>query len=82
MPPGLTQWGWGLYRLQMARWLIIFGVILIVAGLLWPLVQKLGLGRLPGDIVVERENFRLYFPIATSLIISVILTTILWLINR
>jgi Protein of unknown function (DUF2905) len=72
----------GLYRWHMARWLIIFGVILIVAGLLWPLVQKLGLGRLPGDIVVERENFRLYFPIATSLIISVILTAILWLINR
>jgi hypothetical protein len=66
----------------MARWLITFGVILIVVGLLWPLVQKLGLGRLPGDIVVERENFRFYFPIATSLIISVILTLILWLINR
>ncbi len=66
----------------MARWLIIFGVILIVAGLLWPLVQKLGLGRLPGDIVVERENFRFYFPIATSLIISAVLTLILWLINR
>ena len=66
----------------MARWLITFGVILIVAGLLWPLVQKLGLGRLPGDIVVERESFRFYFPIATSLIISVILTVILWLINR
>jgi hypothetical protein len=66
----------------MGRWLITFGVILIVAGLLWPLVQKLGLGRLPGDIVVERESFRFYFPIATSLIISVILTVILWLINR
>jgi hypothetical protein len=66
----------------MARWLITFGVILIVVGLLWPLVQKLGLGRLPGDIVVERENFRFYFPIATSVVISVILTVILWLINR
>jgi hypothetical protein len=66
----------------MGRWLITFGVILIIVGLLWPLVQKLGLGRLPGDIVVERENFRFYFPIATSLIISVILTLILWLINR
>lgn len=66
----------------MARWLIIFGVILIVAGLLWPLVQKLGLGRLPGDIVIERENVRFYFPIVTSLIISVVLTLILWLINR
>jgi hypothetical protein len=67
---------------HMGRWLIIFGVILIVAGLLWPLVQKLGVGRLPGDIVVERDNFRLYFPIATSLIISLVLTAILWLINR
>ncbi len=66
----------------MARWLIILGVILIVAGLLWPLVQKLGLGRLPGDIVIERENVRFYFPIVTSLIISVVLTLILWLINR
>lgn len=66
----------------MGRWLITLGVILILAGLLWPLVQKLGFGRLPGDIVVERENFRFYFPIATSLIISVILTVILWLINR
>jgi hypothetical protein len=66
----------------MGRWLITFGVILIIAGLPWPLVQKLSLGRLPGDIVVERESFRFYFPIATSLIISVILTLILWLINR
>ena len=66
----------------MARWLITLGVILIVAGLLWPWLQKLGLGRLPGDIVIERENVRFYFPIATSLIVSVILTVILWLINR
>jgi hypothetical protein len=46
------------------------------------LLQKIGLGRLPGDIVVERENFRLYIPIATSLLISFVLTLILWLINR
>ena len=51
----------------MARWLIILGVVLVVAGLLWPWLSKLGLGRLPGDIVVERENFRLYLPIATSM---------------
>jgi Protein of unknown function (DUF2905) len=66
----------------MSRWLIIFGVVLIAAGLLWPLVQKLGLGRLPGDIVNEHENFRFYFPIVTSLIISVILSLILWPLNR
>jgi hypothetical protein len=66
----------------MNRWLIIFGVVLIAAGLLWPLLQKIGLGRLPGDIAIERENFRFYFPIATSLIISVVLSLILWLFNR
>ena len=57
-------------------------MVLIAAGLLWPLVQKLGLGRLPGDIVIERENFRFYFPIVTSLVISVALSLILWLLNR
>jgi hypothetical protein len=66
----------------MGRWLIVFGVVLIVAGLLWPVLQKLGLGRLPGDIIVERENFRLYFPIMTSLIVSVVLSLILWFLNR
>ena len=66
----------------MSRWLIIFGVVLIAAGLLWPVLQKLGLGRLPGDIVIERENFRFYFPIVPSLIISVVLSLILWLLNR
>ena len=66
----------------MARWLIILGIVLIVAGLLWPWLTKLGLGRLPGDIVIERDNFRLYIPIATSIVISVVLSLILWLLNR
>jgi hypothetical protein len=66
----------------MSRWLIISGVVLIATGLLWPVLQKLGVGRLPGDIVIERENFRLYFPIVTSLIISTVLSLILRLLNR
>ena len=66
----------------MGRWLIIFGAALIVIGLLWPVLQRVGLGRLPGDIVIERDNFRLYFPIVTSLIVSVVLSLILWLLNR
>ena len=57
----------------MARWLIILGLALVVAGLLWPWLAKLGLGRLPGDIVIERENLRLYLPITTSLLISLAL---------
>jgi hypothetical protein len=70
------------YGFQMSRWLILFGVILIVIGLIWPLLAKSGLGRLPGDIVIERGNFRLYLPLATSLIISIFLSALLWLLNR
>ena len=66
----------------MARWLVILGVVLVVLGLLWPWLTRLGLGRLPGDIVVERDNFRLYIPITTSLLISVVLSLVLWLLNR
>jgi hypothetical protein len=66
----------------MSRFLIILGIVLIAAGLLWPLLGKIGLGRLPGDIVIERESFRLYLPIGTSLLISVVLTVILWFLNR
>lgn len=66
----------------MSRTLITFGIILVLAGLLWPVLSKLGLGRLPGDIVIERGNARVYIPIATSILVSVVLSLVLWLINR
>lgn len=66
----------------MARFLIVLGVILIVVGLAWPLLAKLGLGRLPGDIHVEREGFSFFFPITTGLIISVVVSLILWLLRK
>ncbi len=66
----------------MPRFLIILGITLVVVGLLWPYLGRLGLGRLPGDIVIERDNFRFYFPIATSLLVSVVLSVVVWLINR
>jgi len=66
----------------MSQLLITIGVVLVLVGLLWPLLQKSGLGRLPGDIVVEKENFRFYFPLATSIIISLLLTLIFWLFRR
>ena len=66
----------------MSRLLIIFGLVLVVVGVLWPVIAKLGLGRLPGDVVIERENFRLYIPIATSLLISLLLSLVLWFLNR
>ena len=66
----------------MARWLILLGGVLIVAGLLWPWLTRLGLGLLPGDIVIERNGFRLYLPITTSILISVLLSLLLWFLNR
>jgi hypothetical protein len=66
---------------RMSRTLILLGLLLIAAGLLWPWIGELGLGHLPGDIVVERKNFTLYVPIATGLLISVVLTLLLWLVN-
>jgi len=66
----------------MSRLLIIFGIVLIAAGLLWPLIQKAGLGRLPGDLTFGSENFRVYVPITTSILISIVLSVVLWLINR
>ena len=66
----------------MSRLRIIFGLVLVAVGVLWPVIAKLGLGRLPGDVVIERENFRLYIPIATSLLISLLLSVVLWFLNR
>jgi hypothetical protein len=66
----------------MSRMLIILGIVLVAAGLLWPFIGKLGLGRLPGDIVVERPGYSFYFPIMTSLVISAVLSLVLWLVNR
>lgn len=66
----------------MARFLIVLGLVLVAAGVLWPLLHKIGLGRLPGDIVIERGNFRLYLPLGTSVVISLVLTAILWLLGR
>jgi Protein of unknown function (DUF2905) len=66
---------------RMSRTLILIGLLLIAVGLLWPWIGWLGLGHLPGDIVVERKNFTLYVPIATGLLISAVLTLLLWLVN-
>jgi hypothetical protein len=66
----------------MARFLIIFGIVVLLVGLAWPWLSRLGLGRLPGDIVIERGNFKFYFPIMTSIIISMVLSVLLTMLNR
>jgi hypothetical protein len=66
----------------MANWLITLGLILVALGLAWPLIQKLGLGSLPGDIRIERKGFGFYFPLTTSILVSLLVTLILWIFRR
>ncbi|MBI1423445.1 MAG: DUF2905 family protein [Gammaproteobacteria bacterium] len=66
----------------MRQILIGIGILLIAVGLLWPWLQKFGLFRLPGDIVIEREHFRFYFPITSMLLISLLITLLLWLFRK
>ena len=66
----------------MQRVLITIGAVILIAGLLWPWLAKLGLGRLPGDIRIETENGVFYLPLTTSIIVSAVLSLILRLIRR
>jgi hypothetical protein len=62
--------------------LVILGLMLTALGLAWPWVSKLGLGRLPGDIRIETDSGGFYFPIVTSLVISIVLSLVLWFLRR
>ena len=66
----------------MQRLLIVVGLLILVAGLAWPWIARLGLGRLPGDINVERDGWSFHFPIVTSVVISLVLTFLLWLFRK
>jgi hypothetical protein len=65
-----------------AKALIIAGAALIVAGLLWVAATKLGFGHPPGDFIIERGNFRLYLPLGTSLLVSLLLSLVFWVLGR
>lgn len=67
---------------DVQRILIAIGAIILLAGLLWPWLSKLGLGRLPGDIRVESDSGGFYFPITTCIVISLVLSLVLWFIRR
>ena len=66
----------------MQRILIIIGAGLLLVGLLWPWLSRLGLGRLPGDVRIETENGFFYFPITTCVVISVVISLVIWFIRR
>jgi len=64
------------------RLLVTLGVILVIAGLAWPLLARLGLGRLPGDFRIERDGFTFYFPLTSGIIVSLLISLILWLLRK
>jgi hypothetical protein len=66
----------------VTKWLIAFGLILVAAGLLWPFISRLGLGKLPGDIMIRREGLTFYFPVMTSLVVSLVVSIIIWIFRR
>ena len=66
----------------MQRALILIGALLVIVGLAWPLIARLGLGRLPGDIHIRNGGGDFYFPIVTCLIVSIVISVILWIFRR
>jgi hypothetical protein len=66
----------------MQRILIVVGLAILLIGLFWPWLGKLPLGRLPGDIVIERQNMRFYFPITTMILVSALATLLFWLFRK
>jgi ribose/xylose/arabinose/galactoside ABC-type transport system permease subunit len=66
----------------MTRILVTLGIILVIVGIAWPWLAKSGLGRLPGDIMIERENYRFYFPLTTMILLSLFLSLLLWLFRK
>jgi hypothetical protein len=67
---------------MMARFLIVLGLIILAIGLLWPVLSRIGLGRLPGDIVIERDNVTFHFPLMTCLLLSLAFSLVFWIANR
>lgn len=66
----------------MQKLLITLGIAFLAAGLLWPVLAKIGLGRLPGDIIIRREGFAFYFPLTTMVLVSIVVTLILRIWGR
>jgi hypothetical protein len=66
----------------LQRLLIALGVLALLAGVLWPWLSRLPLGRLPGDIVIDKPGFKIFFPFTTMLVLSVVLSLLLWLFRK
>jgi hypothetical protein len=68
--------------MDIRRLLIGLGLALLTAGVFWPWIARLGLGRLPGDIAIQRPGFSFYFPVVSCVVVSVVLTLLFWLFRK
>jgi hypothetical protein len=68
--------------MDVQRFLIGLGLVILIAGIAWPLLPRIGLGRLPGDIFIQRGGATFFFPLVTCVIISIVLSAVFWLFNR
>ena len=68
--------------MDMQRFLIGLGLVILLAGIAWPLLSRIGIGRLPGDIMIQRGGTSFYFPIVTCILVSIVLSALIWLFNR
>lgn len=66
----------------MQKILIILGIVILIAGIAWPLLARLPLGRLPGDIIIDKPGLKVYIPVTTMILVSVVVTVILWLFRK
>ena len=66
----------------MQKTLVILGVVIVAVGLLWPWLSRLPIGRLPGDLIINRPHLKIYFPIATMILVSLVISIILWLMKK
>jgi Protein of unknown function (DUF2905) len=64
------------------RFLIGLGLVILIVGITWPILSRIGLGRLPGDIVFQRDGVTFYFPLVTCILISIVLSGLFWLLSR
>lgn len=67
---------------SMNRTLVVLGTVLLVAGVAWPLIRRLPLFHLPGDIVIDRPSFKFFFPITTMLLVSAVISVLAWIFRR
>ncbi|HNR14547.1 MAG TPA: DUF2905 domain-containing protein [Thermodesulfobacteriota bacterium] len=66
----------------MQKVLLIFGTVVLIAGFLWPWLKRIPLGHLPGDIIITRPHVTIYIPITTMILISIVLSLLLWLSRK